>query len=143
MHRRLAGAVALAAVWLAACASGAGRTGGGSVQGSVITADDLRGTTFSTAYEVLTHNHLVDVGSQDVVLSAARGETSLGSAGGGRAMLLVLNGARTSSGVVDVLRSIEVQNIRRIQILRPSEAASRFGTGAQNGVLVIQTKSGG
>lgn len=143
MHRGLAGAVALTALWLGACASGSGRAGGGSARGSVISAEDLQGTTFSTAYEVLTHNPLVDVGSRDVVLSATRGEASPGSAGGGRAMLLVLNGARTSSGVVEVLRSIEVRDIRRIQILRPSEAISRYGTDAQSGVLVIQTKSGG
>ena len=132
----------LAVTLLTACASGSGRTGG-SIQGSVITASDLQGTPWNTAYEVLNHNRLLTIGQQDVLLAATRGESSLGAAGGGQGMLLVLDGSQTSTGVVDILRSLDAGDIRRIQILRPSEAASRYGTNAQNGVLIIQTKSGG
>lgn len=142
MRLRAAGTLVLAAGWLCACASAGGRTAG-SIQGNVITRQDLVNTPWNTAYDVLAHNRLVVVGPEDIKLSATRGETSFGSAGGGQAMLLVLDGSEISSGVVDILRSLTVGAVQKIEILRPYEAASHYGTAAQNGVLVIQTRHGG
>ena len=126
---------------LAACATGSAGVGGGSATGSVITARDLQGTTWTTAYEVLQNNHNLRVTDQGVFLRN-RGPLSINASNQDLSMLLVLDGTQIHRGVPDILRSIDVHQIVRIRILTGGEAGSRYGTEGGSGVLIVQTQRG-
>lgn len=127
---------------LAGCASAGGRGGTGPT-GSVMTQEELAATGQDNLYDVLK-NHP----SLEMVRSSTGGEVVvLGDRGSGRdfftgapePMLLVLDGVRMESGIPDVLRDLEVSSVRRVEILRPGQAGSRYGMGSQHGVLVVET----
>lgn len=128
-------------VVLAACASGTGGSGGGSATGSVITARDLDGTTWTTAYQVLQNNHSLRVTDQGVFLRN-RGPLTINASNQDLSMLLVLDGTQIHQGVPDILRSIDVHQIGTIRILTGGEAGGRYGSDGGSGVLIIQTRRG-
>jgi len=126
---------------LAACATGSAGAGGGSATGRLITARDLQGTVWKTAYEVLRNNHNVRVTDQGVFLRN-RGPLTINASNQDLSMLLVLDGTQIHHGVPDLLRSIDVDQIVQIRILTGGEAGSRYGTEAGGGVLIVQTQRG-
>ncbi len=125
----------------AACASGAGG-GTGSATSDLITARDLRGTTWTTALEVLRNNHRLRVTDQAIFLRNRSPLTIYGHSSQD-GMLLLLDGTEIHSGVPDLLRSIDAQDIVSIRILDGSQAGSRYGTDGGNGVLIVRTRNGG
>jgi hypothetical protein len=141
MRRSRSAFLGFSLVTLVACASGTGGAAGGSATGDVVTARDLAGTTWTTAYEVLQNNHHLRVTDEGVFLRN-RGPLSINAANQDLSMLLVLDGTQIHNGVPDVLRSIEVHQIRSIRILTGGEAGSRFGSEGGSGVLIIQTQRG-
>lgn len=141
MRRSRSGLLCFWLVTLAACASGTGGAAGGSATGDLVTARDLKGTTWTTAYEVLQNNDNLRVTDQAVFLRTRSPLTIYGHSSQ-EGMLLVLDGTEIRSGVPDILRGIQADNIVRIRILNPDQAG-RFGTDGGNGVLIIQTGNGG
>lgn len=138
---RLCATSLLAAFLLAGCASGSG--GGGNLSGSVLTREDLADSNRQNLFDVLK-NHP----SLEVVGSPGRRILSLGTRSDGvepisgrrLPILLVLDGTRMTSGIPDVLRDLELTSVQRVEILRPAEAGSRYGTGDHSGVLIVKTR---
>lgn len=135
--------VALLGVFLAACASGSG--GGGSLSGSVLTQEDLAESNQDNLYDLLKNHPSLEF-TRD---AQSGGEVVvLGNRGGGRdfltgapePMLLVMDGTRMETGIPTVLRDLELSSVDRVEILRPGQAGSRYGSGSQNGVLVVETR---
>lgn len=143
MHRaRLYGVFLLAAFLLGGCASGTGG-GGGNLTGDVLTRDDLAESSRQNLLEVLK-NHP----SLEVVGSAGQRMLSLGTRSDGvepisgrrLPVLLVLDGNRMTTNVPGALRDLELEVVDRVEILRPSEATGRYGTGNFSGAVVVRTR---
>lgn len=135
--------VALLLVPLLACASASG--GNDRLSGSVLTRQDLTRSTENDLFDVLkNHPDLRVVESpstgRSILTLGTRGSGHSLSAGGARPMLLVLDGSRIRNGAVALLRDLELSAVERVEILRPAEAGSRYGTGSGSGVLVVETR---
>lgn len=58
--------------------------------------------------------------------------------------LLIVDQSRVDGAVLEsVLQTLEVDDIQRIEMIRPAEAGVEYGTGSQYGVLMIRTRKGG
>lgn len=62
---------------------------------------------------------------------------------GCRSVAVVLDGMLLGQGATEVLESIPVSDIEEIRYLSSVVAATRYGTAATNGVLVVTTRRGG
>mgnify|MGYP006283425823 CR=1 FL=1 len=136
-------AVAVLAVFVAACASASG--GGGSLSGDVLTRQDLAESNQSNLYDVLKNHPSLEITrhpqtGQEVLILGTRGTGRDFRTGVPEPMLLVLDGTRMQRGLPDVLRDLELAVVDRVEILRPGQAGSRYGSGSQNGVLVVETR---
>lgn len=60
--------------------------------------------------------------------------------GGCRAPLVIVDNVRQASGLV-TLNTLSIANIHSIEALSPGEAGVRYGAGAGNGVILIETVS--
>ncbi len=134
----------LAALVLAGCASASG--GGGDLSGSVLTQEELAESERDNLYEVLKDHPSLEITrspttGQEVVILGTRGSGRDFLSGAPEPMLLVLDGTRMREGVPDVLRDLELDAVHRVEILRPGQAGSRYGTGSQHGVLVVETRN--
>ncbi len=135
--------VAIAAVLgvLAVLALGCASGGGGSstsIRGMTITAEDLANTHYRDAYEVLDQHRLV-IFQGDAMLLRDRGPSSFQRE---QAMLLVIDGSPMGLSARPLLQGTPIEDIERIEILRASQAASRFGTQAGGGAVLITTSQG-
>lgn len=131
---RLAAAILLSAAWLAlGCAS----TGGSStsIRGTTITAEDLANTSYSDVYEVLDQHRMIEFRGENMFLRD-RGVESFREE---VPMLVVVDGAPLGTSA-RTLSSMPVETIQRIEIVRSTQAAPRYGTRAGGGAVVITTK---
>lgn len=125
------------AVLALGCASGGGGSST-SISGMTITAEDLARTAYSDAYEVLAQHRLIDFQGDAMVLRD-RGASSFQREA---AMLLVIDGSPMGISARSLLQGTPIEDIQRIEILRASQAASRFGTQAGGGAVLITTSQG-
>lgn len=123
----------LALFVLAGCAS----TGGSStsIRGMTITAEDLLDTSYSDVFEVLDQHRMV-VFRGDQMFYSGRGASSFNRE---VPMLVVLDGAPLGNSASS-LSGITLDDLERIDILRPTQAAPRFGSRAGGGAVVVTTK---
>lgn len=136
-------AVAVVAAFAAACASASG--GGGNLSGDVLTRQDLAESSEANLYDVLKNHPSLEVTrhpqtGQEILILAGRGSPRDFTTGVPQPMLLVLDGTRMQRGLPDVLRDLELDVVERVEILRPGQAGARYGSGSQNGVLVVETR---
>lgn len=133
---RLASGAALATLALlvlAGCAS----TGGSStsIRGTTITAEDLADTSYSDVFEVLNQHRMVEFRA-DQLFYRDRGTSTINRE---VPMLVVLDGAPLGTSARS-LSGISLDDVERIQILRPTQAAPRYGSRAGGGALVVTTR---
>lgn len=134
--------VPLLALFVAGCASASG--GGGGLSDSVLTHEELIESNEDNLYDVLKNHPSLEItrsaSGQEVVVLGNRGSGRDFVTGAPEPMLLVLDGVRMEAGIPDVLRDLELDSVEQVKILRPGQAGSRYGTGSQNGVLVVETR---
>lgn len=138
---------------LGACAS-TGSAGGGGISGSEITAQELQDVPWSDLYATLSNHSWLEPTAGGFIIGN-RGATALGGGNRGgnpqstapqsdpsaRLALVLLDGSPITSGAESVLRGIAPEDVSRVRIMRPSEAATRFGTRGQHGAILIETGS--
>lgn len=138
---------------LGACAS-TGSGGGGGLSGSEVTAQELQEAPWSDMYAALSSHSWLDTQAGGFIISN-RGATGLGGGDLGgqpegtapqsdpsaRLALVMLDGSPITSNAESVLRGIDPEDVARVRILRPSEAATRFGVQGQNGAILIETSN--
>lgn len=111
---------------------------------SVLTHEDLAASNQNSLYDVLKDHPSLEIvrgrTGQEVVVLSNRGSGRDFLTGAPEPMLLVLDGVRMEEGIPAVLRDLELDSVRRVEILRPAQAGSRYGTGSQHGVLVVETR---
>lgn len=109
----------------ASCAPTA--TGGGSRSPNVITREDIEGTNYSTAYEVVRR-------FRPQWLRAR----SAPSFGGEFEVMVYLDNVRF--GEVGSLSSIPAQNLERVEWVDAGTATQRWGTGNAGGAIAVVTR---
>ncbi len=129
-------AVSLAVV-IAGCAAGTGGGGGGGSGSNVITAAQIEeiSDTAADAYFVVSRLRSLWL--------RPRGTGSFITGGQATALVVYLDGARF--GTVDlpatsgnnILRSIDSTNIREMRYLSAGEATTRYGTGHDQGAILV------
>ena len=67
---------------------------------------------------------------------------SYGAGGRCRAMTVVMDGVPISSDAGTFFRTMDLDEIARLEVLSPGEAGVRFGFAAANGVLLVETRTG-
>lgn len=147
LRRTLAtvGLSVLAVTAIGCAGGGGGGTGGGagqgtpappsgSIQGSVITSEDIQGTQFRNAYGILQQNRMVEFRQSRMYLAQGAQEPA--------PMLLVIDGTAVGTGARSPLESVSAGEIARIEILEPAEALSRLGSDAEGGAVVLTTVRG-
>lgn len=129
---------ALLALTVAGCVTTSGARGG-RVTGRRVTAEDLQGVPWTDAWEVLKNHAWLQANSGGFILTN-RGATSLSISGGGRFVLVVLDHAPISGNAQAVLKGVPTEDIELIRILRPNEAATRYGVEGSDGAVLVTTK---
>lgn len=123
--RAAARAVALAVATgvLAACGSS---QAGSRPTTSVLTGEEIRGSTALTAFDVVQQLRPQYL--------RARGQRTLQRADAGEPVIYVDN---LRAGGIDALRTIRAGEIEEIRYLTPSEATTRYGTGHLGGAIAV------
>ena len=110
--------------------------------GQFVTAERIRATGASTAWEALkftvrTHYFAEDSRGNPLRVSATRGQGSLVLR---EEPVVFLDGARLTD--VTVLRMIPANNLFSIQVFTGPDATTYFGTSAVAGVILLETTMG-
>ncbi len=142
LHARMPGlavAVLSAVIVFSACASGGG---GRTYSRLLITSNDIRGTDYETAYEVLTHH-------RDLIILVDRIAFKGGDDREGRGIdmqtytraMLVLNGDQDLGDPITTLRQIPAVEIISIRLYRASMVPPEYRRpGAEGGVIAVRTR---
>ena len=131
-----------AAALLAACASRGERDlSGRPPVGRIITAEAIRRTGASTAWEALkftvsTHQFVEDHGRPGSIYS----DRGIGSMVLREEPLIFVDRARLSD--IMLLRQMPAHNIYTVQVLNGNDGTTYFGTSATAGVILIETTMG-
>lgn len=132
-HRAQLVFVALFALALAACASGAAGTKSSTDRPSrnVILEDEIAEVQASNAYELIRRlrPHFLQVSGPSTIRGATED------------IVVYLDGVLY--GGLASLRNLSAQGIIRIERLSGSQATTRFGTGHTLGAILITTRVGG
>jgi hypothetical protein len=128
----------LAAGLLAGCAVAPSSPAAAPTRGRLITAEQVRASGATNAFQALERNprHL-RIGPMSDGDLVVRGARSHGSPYGSGEPLLVVDGVRMVD--VQALRNIPAQAVASIEFLTASEAMLRYGTGSNNGAIVVRT----
>jgi hypothetical protein len=112
--------------------------GGGDRQGRLISAEEIRQSGATDAWDLLrrsgVHLRMGESRSGEPLHLSRRGPASILL---NQAPTVVLDGAHLAD--FSYLRRIPALSILRVEILSGIEGTRRFGTGAGNGAIVIET----
>ena len=129
--------VLLAAI---ACVPSAGRGSGSGGEGYLISAERIRESGATDAWEALVrtnaHLGLNENASGEPIALSHRGRNSIALSS---TPLLVVDEVVMAD--FRYLRRIPAESIAFIRILNGSEGTMRYGTGAGNGVIVVETEA--
>lgn len=126
----------LAATFVGACASG----GSGVLSSTNLTADQLAGLEYPTVYDFLRSHaraRFVARGGQEYLTVYGGGVMRSNRNTGA---ILVVNGQEVRGEVAQVLRQMSLDRVASLQILRATEAGTRYGGDGRAGAVVIRTK---
>lgn len=148
---RARGGAALSAALVALLALGGvtacATAGGSTLSSTMLNSQDLADVSdqFETVYDFLkAHSRATfsTSGGQthEILTVYGRGTRSLSMAASGGALLYVNDDEVPNA--VPFLRGMRMSEVQRLQILRPSEASSRFGGDGRRGAVAIWTVSG-
>lgn len=139
-------AVAAALVALTG-AVGCASTGGTTLSNTMLDSQDLADVSrqFETVYDFLKAHSRATISTfggqtHEILTVYGRGRRSLTMPNAAGALLYVNDDEVPNA--VPFLKSMEMSNVERLLILRPSEASSRFGGDGQRGAVAIWTRSG-
>lgn len=137
----VAGLLALTGV--AGCAS----SGGTTLSNTMLNSQDLADVSgqFETVYDFLKAHSRATISTfggqtHEILTVYGRGRRSLTMPNAAGALLYVDD--EEVPNAVPYLRGLKMSEVERLQILRPSEASSRFGGDGRRGAVAIRTKSG-
>lgn len=103
-----------------------------------VPSSDISGILQGKAAGVTVISSSGQPGAQSDIL--LRGQTSINSSGRSQGPLVVIDGVIQSTG--GSLSDINTLDIESLEVVKGAAAASMYGSRAQNGVIVIETKSG-
>lgn len=133
----------LALTGLAGCAS----AGGTTLSNTMLNSQDLADVSdqFETVYDFLKAHSRATISTfggqtHEILTVYGRGRRSLSMPMNAGALLYVDDDEVPNA--VPYLRGLRMSEVERLQILRPSEASSRFGGDGRRGAVAIWTKSG-
>jgi outer membrane cobalamin receptor len=132
--------LAAAVVFLAACSPARGRLDGTPPAGRLITADQIRKTSATNAWEVLKNSasplSLAERNGEPANVRSRRGRSSL-VLSQADVPILIVDGTRMND--FTLLRQIPAGSIESIRILNGIEGTTYQGTNAGGGVIIVAT----
>ena len=141
--RRFANTIVSLAL-VAGCASATGGAAGKSVDRNVITADEIRGSSATNAYDAIARLRPQFLRTRGTIPTG--GMTSRNDAGSAQAgqlagtVQIAVYLDDTVLGSVDALKQIETSMIGEIRYYNASDATTKWGTGNSAGAIQVITR---
>jgi len=142
MRRFLPTLLTLALV--AGCASASGGAGGKNVDRNLITSDEIRGSSATNAYDVISRLRPQFLRTRGTIPTGGMtsrndaGSTQEGQLAGTVQIAVYLDD--TVLGSVDALKQIETASIQEIRYYNASDATTKWGTGNSAGAIQVITR---
>lgn len=129
---------------VAGCASASGGAGGKNVDRNLITAEELRGSSATNAYDAIARLRPQFLRTRGTIPTGGMtsrndaGSTQQGQLGGTVQIAVYLDD--TVVGSVDALKQIEISAVQEIRYYSAADATTKWGTGNSAGAIQVITR---